>query len=82
MLSLCSPMLLLHPSPAGAGNPSHGVFPSSEVAHHHYCGKVTQGQGVPDHQVLPIGGAKHVQAFCRFFFNAFWFVQCANPNRM
>ena len=25
---------------------------------------VTQGQGVPDHQVLPITGLQHFQAFC------------------
>ena len=27
-------------------------------------GNVTQGQGVPDHQVLPIGGAQHFEALC------------------
>ena len=30
-------------------------------------GNVTHGQGVPDHQVLPIGGAQHVNAFCQLF---------------
>ena len=27
------------------------------------AGNVTQGQGVPDHQVLPISGAQHTRAF-------------------
>ena len=29
-------------------------------------GRVTQGQGVPDHQVLGIGGAQHFQAACHW----------------
>ena len=29
------------------------------------AGVGTQGQGVPDHQMLPIRGAQHFQAFCR-----------------
>ena len=28
---------------------------------------MTQCQGVPDHQVLPVGGGQHVQAFCNRF---------------
>ena len=30
-------------------------------------GTVTRGQGVPDHQVLPISAAQHGQAFCQLF---------------
>ena len=30
-------------------------------------GNVTEGQGVPDHQALPISGAQDVQAFCQLF---------------
>ena len=41
-------------------------------------GNVTQGQGVPDHQVLPTGGAQHIQACCRLFQGGFLPVQCAS----
>ena len=41
-------------------------------------GNVTQGPGVPDHQVLPIGGARHSWAFRRWCF--FLLVQRANGN--
>ena len=38
-----------------------GVLTTADV------GNVTQGQGVPDHQVLPISAAQHAQAFCKLF---------------
>ena len=34
-------------------------------------GNATQGQGGPDHQVSPIGGAQRVQAFCHRFVHMF-----------
>jgi len=37
-------------------------------------GNVTQGPGDPDHQVLPISGAQHTQAFCQRFHR---FTACA-----
>ena len=43
-------------------------------------GNVTQGQGqgVSDHQLLPISGAQHVQAIFHWYF--FPSLQCANCN--
>ena len=41
-------------------------------------GNVTEGPGVPDHQVVPIGGAWHVQAFLlSHLFRGFLPLQCA-----
>ena len=42
-------------------------------------GNVTQGQGVPDHQVLPIGGVQHVQAVCHCF-RFLYLVQAPTPQ--
>ena len=36
-----------------------------------------QGQGVPGHQVLPIGGAQHTQTFCQLL-RGFLPLQCAS----
>ena len=45
-------------------------------------GNATQGRGVPDHQVFPIGGAQHAQAFCQLFrgFTARAVCQLASPR--
>ena len=37
------------------------VFTATDVEN------VKKGQGVPDHQLLPISGTQHVQAFCQLF---------------
>ena len=47
-------------------------------------GNVTQGQGVPDHQVLPISHAQHTQTFCHLFrwFTARAVCQLAPPKAL
>ena len=67
-LSFCSQVAPWHPSHAGAANASHAVFPRTVKlkvgAHPHQSGKFKiQGQGVPNHQMLPISGAQRFQAF-------------------
>ena len=78
-LSLCSQVPLPWcPSHVGASI-LHGVWRVLTAAD---VGKATQQQGVPDHQVLPITGAQHTQAFCLLFwgFTAHAVCQCAPPR--
>ena len=55
----CSPQSLSQDSE------SWRVFNTTDV------GNAKRGQGVPDHQVLPISGAQHVRARCQLFHSCF-----------